>query len=109
MKNKIRIGFVILISIFFVGCAKKPSPYYAQISNKPAPSSIRYVNSAGMKHPNQIVPNIHWRCTVGSPHHTWHAEAAALVTAQMKAKHLCEQLSNGRGICRYKGCVQVES
>jgi len=109
MKKYVGILFIILASLIFTGCSRKPSPYYAQVSNKPAQSSVRYSSAAVTAHPHHVAPNIHWQCTVADHFHTWQAEAATLLKAQSKAKNLCEQMSAGRSICRYRGCVQVES
>lgn len=102
--------FVVILSFIFAGCAKKPVGHFGPIHNqRPAKTTTRYVNSEAMKQPHQVVSGVHWRCTVGNHHQTWHGSAATLVAAQTKAKNLCEQMSAGHGICRYKGCVQVVS
>lgn len=97
----------------FVGCVEKPI-HHAVHATPPRISRAAYdlpqFNKTAVEIDPQLMHwSLYWRCTVGNQFNTWHSEASTLIDAQMKAKQLCELLSNGQGICRYKGCVQVES
>lgn len=111
MMNKRLVSALLLWTCcsLFVGCVQKParSVHTAPTSSHVAP--IVSKKSAVEVDPQLLHWSLYWRCTVGNDTNTWHSDAATLIDAQMKAKQLCELLSNGRGICRYKGCVQVES
>ena len=109
-------GFAVcgLFGLMLVGCVHKPKPVEQSVvqpvethtHSETIFSDRKIIHPAK---PHKLPSLYHWRCTVGNRHQSWHESAGTLVAAQNKAKHLCEMMSAGHGICRYKGCVQVES